>query len=513
MPPREKSRVFAWFRGKYGSPTPAQKEAWPRIEAGENVLIASPTGTGKTFAAFLSVLDTLTREHEAGTLRDVLHCIYVSPLRALSYDLEKNLREPLRELFGEKPPLRVELRSGDTGSYQRARQAAKPPHFLLTTPESLCLLLSQERWVAHLAEARWLILDEIHALAGNKRGAHLSLSIERLAEGAKARVQRIGLSATIAPLSVAAQYLAGAGGQCTSVDVSAKKRVELGVYTPLRKDPYPPCGFTGERLVKELGGLIEKNRTTLVFCNTRSGAEATTFWLRERFPLLAGVIECHHASLEREVRRDVEDRLKRGELRAVICSTSLELGIDIGSVDLVVMLATPKGVSRAIQRAGRAGHNIHSVSRGLLMATNISDLVEACATVRLARANKLDEVRIPRAPLDVLAQQLVSMGCTRRWGRAEALVLVRRALPYASSRSRSSTTCSITWQAAANRSGGSTAKSSAGLCSMRMASRRAVAGCGASFCKTSAPSRMSRACGCASKPKSSARWRRASCAC
>ncbi len=433
-PPPE-SRVQAWFRAKYGQPTPAQRAAWPRIEAGANVLIASPTGTGKTFAAFLAVLDALVREHAAGTLSHTLQVLYVSPLRALSYDLEKNLTAPLHELFGEKPPLRVELRSGDTASSQRARQAAKPPHILLTTPESLCVLLSQERWVEHLAQTRWLILDEIHALAGNKRGAHLSLSIERLAELVQSRrgqpLQRIGLSATISPMAEVARYLAGTDGQCETIDVSAKKRIELGVYTPLRKNPYPPGGYTGERLVKELGQLIQKQRTTLVFCNTRSGAEATTFWLRERFPTLAPVIECHHASLERDVRRAVEDRLKRGELRAVICSTSLELGIDIGSVDLVVMLATPKGVSRALQRAGRAGHNIHSVSRGLLMATNISDLVEACATVLLARASKLDDVRIPRAPLDVLAQQLVSMGCTRRWGRAEAFALVRRSLPYA----------------------------------------------------------------------------------
>lgn len=427
----EESTVFRWFRKRFGEPTPAQREAWPRIAAGQNVLIASPTGTGKTFAAFLAVLDELTRQQEAGTLTDSIHCIYVSPLRALGYDLEKNLAEPLREMFGEKPPIRVELRSGDTGQSQRARQFARPPHILLTTPESLCLLLSQERWIPRLATTRWMIVDEIHALADNKRGVHLSLSIARLAalrESTGARLQRIGLSATMAPLSEVAHFLTGTTGECEIVDVAAAKRVQLRVYTPLRKDPYPEAGFTGQRLVRELGGLIAKHRTTLVFSNTRSGAEATTFWLRESFPDLA--IECHHASLERDVRREVEDRLKRGELRAVICSTSLELGIDIGSVELVVMLATPKGVSRALQRAGRAGHNIHSVSHGVLMATNMSDLVEACATVRLARARHLDEVRIPTAPLDVLAQHLVSMGCTARWDRAEALALIRSAYPY-----------------------------------------------------------------------------------
>ncbi len=438
-PPKKCGRVFEWFYRTYGQPTPAQEAAWPRIAEGKNVLIASPTGTGKTFAAFLSVLDSLEREHAAGNLRDTIHCVYVSPLRALGYDLEKNLREPLRAIYGEDSPIRVELRSGDTTASQRARQYNKPPHILLTTPESLCLLLSQERWLSRLETVRWLIIDEIHALAENKRGAHLALSVERLADlrrrrarpGEPPAIQRIGLSATVAPLDLVGRYLAGTHGACEIADVSSEKQVDLSVYTPLRKEPYPPSGFTGERLVKELGGLIQKHRTTLVFCNTRSGAEATSFWLKENFPELAPVIECHHASLERDVRREVEDRLKRGELRAVVCSTSLELGIDIGTVDVVVMLATPKGVSRALQRAGRAGHNIHAVSRGVLMATNVSDLVEACATVRLARGRHLDEVRIPQAPLDVLAQHLVSMGCTQYWTVKDALALARQALPYA----------------------------------------------------------------------------------
>ncbi len=448
--PRKRSLVHDWFAAKYGRPTPAQRAAWPRIRRGENVLIASPTGTGKTFAAFLAVLDELTRLHTAGKLRDSIHCLYVSPLRALGYDLEKNLREPLREIFGEKSPIRVELRSGDTSQHHRARQFTKPPHILLTTPESLCVLLSQEKWLPRLATVRWLIVDEIHALADNKRGAHLALSIERLAQsspglqpvrrgcllpasgGLKPRttLQRIGLSATVAPLAEFAQFLVGTAGKCAVVDVSAKKRVELRVHTPLRKNPYPAAGFTGQRLVRELGTLIRKHRTTLVFSNTRSGAEGTTFWLRESLPDIADRIECHHASLERDVRREVEDRLKRGELRAVVCSTSLELGIDIGSVELVVMMSTPKGVSKALQRAGRAGHNIHAVSRGVLMATNVSDLVESCATVLLARRRHLDDVRIPDSPLDVLAQHLVSMGCTQRWTRAAALALVRHAYPF-----------------------------------------------------------------------------------
>jgi ATP-dependent helicase Lhr and Lhr-like helicase len=427
------SEVFRWFHRKYGDPTPAQAEAWPRIQRGENILVASPTGTGKTFAAFLCVIDQLAQMDRRGELSDAIHCIYVSPLRALSYDLEKNLNGPLAELFGKRPPIRVELRTGDTTSAVRARQFVKPPHILLTTPESLCLLLSQEKWLPVLSKARWLIIDEIHALAENKRGSHLSLSIERLAALASSHpLQRIGLSATISPLPEVARFLAGTHGECAIVDVSTKKRLELRVHTPLRKNPYPEAGFTGERLVKELGGLIKTHQTTLVFSNTRSGAEGTTFWLKQSFPELADQIECHHASLEREVRLEVEDRLKRGELRAVVCSTSLELGIDIGSVELVVMMSTPKGVSKALQRAGRAGHNIHSISRGILMATNVSDLVESCATVLLARKQHLDDVRIPLNALDVLAQHLVSMGCTQWWPRDEALALVRRAHPFRS---------------------------------------------------------------------------------
>lgn len=448
---KNRSVVFDWFRAKYGAPTPAQREAWPLIASGKNVLIASPTGTGKTFAAFLAVLDAL--EQNRAALRDTFYCLYISPLRALAYDLEKNLADPLREIFGslESSPIRVGMRTGDTTGSARAKQFSKPPHILLTTPESLCVLLSQPRWLPHLASVRWVIVDEIHALAENKRGAHLSVSLARLealsrtskVEGRKQELrrstfdvrlstpmQRIGLSATVAPLEEVGKFLTGTHGECELVDVSSTKKVDLRVHTPLRRDPYPQAGFMGQRMIRDLGELIQKNRTTLVFTNTRSGAEAATYWLRETLPELAGVIECHHASLNRDARQETEDRLKRGELRAVVCSTSLELGIDIGSIDLVVMLATPKGVSKALQRTGRAGHNIHTVSRGLLMATNVNDLVECCATMLLARGRELDPVRIPSAPLDILAQHLVSMGCERRWERDEAFALVREAWPY-----------------------------------------------------------------------------------
>lgn len=434
MPLLRKSAVTRWFEGRFPAPTPAQAAAWPKIEQGKSVLIVSPTGTGKTFAAFLSVLNELSLMSDAGTLRQSIYCLYVSPLRALSYDLEKNLKAPLEEIYGSSAPIRVGLRSGDTTQAERQKQHSRPPHLLLTTPESLALLLSQPKWLPHLETVRWVIVDEIHALAENKRGAHLSLSIERLEalESGQETIplQRIGLSATVAPLDQVAQFLAGTGRPCEIIDASSTKKVDLRVYSPLGKNPYPAAGYTGMRLIRELGELVRKNRTTLVFTNTRSGAEAASFWLKEALPDLASQIECHHASLDRDVRLEVEDRLKRGELRAVVCSTSLELGIDIGSVDLVVMMSTPKGVSRALQRTGRAGHSINITSRGLLMATNMNDLVECCATVLLARSRQLDPVRLPQAPLDVLAQHLVSMGCIRAWKRSDALALVRRAFPY-----------------------------------------------------------------------------------
>ena len=442
--PLKQSVITEWFAKKFAEPTPAQARAWPLIEAGKNVLVISPTGTGKTLAAFLSVLNELALVEAEGKLARSIHAIYISPLRALSYDLEKNLREPLTEVYGSNPPIKVGLRSGDTSSSERQKQFHSPPHILLTTPESLSILLSQERWLPALSTVRWVILDEVHSLAENKRGSHLSLSLERLDQicvtgranvpasriTPPAIVQRIGLSATVAPAHEVARFLAGTHRPCEILDVSAAKKIDLRVYSPLSKNPYPPSGYTGERLIKELARLVAENRTTLIFSNTRSGAEAATYWLHSALPELSSQIECHHASLDRDVRLEVEDRLKRGELRAVVCSTSLELGIDIGSIDLVVMLSTPKGVSKALQRTGRSGHNIKMISRGLLMATNMNDLVECCATALLARSRQLDEIRIPQAPLDVLAQHLVSMGCIREWPKRDALDLVRRAYPF-----------------------------------------------------------------------------------
>jgi ATP-dependent Lhr-like helicase len=278
--------IHDWFARRHGQPTPIQAAAWPVIAAGRHVLIVSPTGTGKTLAAFLGVLDALNREHASGQLRESLRCLYVSPLRALGYDLAKNLQAPLQEIYGETSPIRIGLRSGDTSTTERQRQLNHPPHLLLTTPESLCLMLSQEKWLPKLATVRWIIIDELHALAENKRGAQLTLTLERLeqviasslgASGASAcpagpnpplpRLQRIGLSATVHPREDAAAFLVGTGRDVSIIEAPTAKRMDLRVYCPLQRDPYPKAGFTGQRLIRELAKLVSANRTTLVCTN------------------------------------------------------------------------------------------------------------------------------------------------------------------------------------------------------------------------------------------------------
>jgi ATP-dependent Lhr-like helicase len=365
--------------------------------------------------------------------------VYVSPLRALAYDLQKNLQAPLAELGWDW--LRVSARTGDTTPKERAAQKRKPPHILVTTPESLTLLLSQESWLRVFRSTRFLILDELHALAENKRGALLMVTAERLEDlvlhpsatldAEPTPLVRIGLSATVAPLDAMAGYLCGPGRPCKIVEVNGRKPARIEVFSPLRANPYPPAGYTATRVLRELGDLLRTKRTTLIFTNTRSGAETIGLRLKELLPDLASVIEVHHASLDRAVRLDVEDRLKRGDLRVVVCSTSLEMGIDIGSIDLVVMVSAPKGVSRALQRIGRSGHSLGETSHGLLVASNINDLTECIVTARMMDRRELEPVKLPESPLDVLAQQLVGIALFSSVTTDEAFALVRRSQPFA----------------------------------------------------------------------------------
>ncbi|HEY2714015.1 MAG TPA: DEAD/DEAH box helicase [Chthoniobacterales bacterium] len=424
-------RLAAWFRGTFPDFTDAQLRCVPSILEYQSILLTSPTGSGKTLAAFLGVFDYLLRLLDREQLSLGVHCLYVSPLRALTYDIGKNLRAPIGGMGLEKELL-IHVRTGDTSASDRAKFRRRPAHFLVTTPESLAVQLAQESYAAHLSSCRFVIVDELHSFAGNKRGVDLALSLERLEELVRhdSGLCRIGLSATAAPLDLLARFLVGDDRPCRTAQARIEKESIVEVFSPIRHKPYPPAGYTGVRLYAELAELIRSRQSVLVFTNVRSAAEQIGLRLRELLPDLADRVEIHHASLDRSVRLEVEDRLKNGELRAVVCSTSLELGIDIGAVDLVVMVATPKGVSRAIQRIGRSGHSLNKSSHGVLVATNINDLVEATATARLVRQGVLDPIKILEKPNDVLAQHVVGMAALAPIAVDKAFSIVRRAYPY-----------------------------------------------------------------------------------
>src|SRR4051794_19507976 len=428
-------RLRRWFRRTYSTFTEAQLLCVPSILDRQSILLTSPTGSGKTLAGFLGVFDFLLRKLDAHTLRPAVQCLYVSPLRALAYDIGKNLHAPIAAMELEKQ-ITVHARTGDTTASERVKFRRRASHILVTTPESLAVMLAQENYAVHLRECQFVIVDELHSFAGNKRGADLTLSLERLERlrqqhDAKATpLCRIGLSATAAPLDVLARFLVGEGRTCRIAEAKIEKKSIVEVFSPIRRKTYPPAGYTGVRLYAELAQLIESRRSVLVFTNVRSAAEQIGLRLKELLPKLAREIEIHHASLDRSVRLEVEDRLKNGELRAVVCSTSLEMGIDIGAVDLVVMVATPNGVSRAIQRIGRSGHSLDRSSHAVLVATNINDLVEATVTAKLVRERALDPIKIQEKPYDVVAQHIVGMAAAAPIQTAEAFALITRAYAF-----------------------------------------------------------------------------------
>ncbi|MBV8898562.1 MAG: DEAD/DEAH box helicase [Verrucomicrobia bacterium] len=449
--------IAAWFGRRFGQFSEAQQLCIPQILARESVLLSSPTGSGKTLAAFLGIIDYLVRETRppapprrsrrsvqavARTAGDGcrtpdsaareatgIRAIYVSPLRALTYDIQKNLRQPLTEM-GLDRQIRVAMRTGDTPAHERRAIKRHPPEILLITPESLALILCQNDYGESLRRCRYLVIDELHAIAENKRGVDLALSMERLETFCDRPLCRVGLSATVAPLERMAAFLVGPQRPCWIANAQVARRQVIEVFSPVRKQPYPPAGFSGTRILQEAKRLVERAQSVLVFCNTRSGAENVGLRLKQLLPELAGRIEIHHSSLDRSVRLQVEDRLKNGELRAVVCSTSLEMGIDVGAIDLVIMISTPKGISRTLQRIGRAGHSIHQTSYGVLVATNINDLIECVVTARLTRERRLDPVRIPELCWDVIAQHVVGMAMAKPMiHREEVLAVLQRAWP------------------------------------------------------------------------------------
>ena len=431
-----------WFEEQFAAPTEPQARAWPAIAAGEDVLVSAPTGSGKTLAAFLSALDRLLRDGLEGTLPDATRVLYVSPLRALSNDIERNLLGPLKGISagavasGLTPPaLRVAVRTGDTPGSRRQAIVRRPPHVLVTTPESLYLLLTADRGRALLAAVEVVIVDEIHALARDKRGAHLALSLERLEALARRRPQRIGLSATVEPLDEVARFLVGTARvdpdgrpRCARVEVDRIRRLDLGIEVP----DEPLSSIASSELwaatYDRIAALVRAFRSTIVFVNTRRLAERAAHSLGER--LGEGAVAAHHGSLSRERRLRAEERLKAGDLCAIVATASLELGIDVGTVDLVVQLGSPGTLGAALQRIGRAGHAHGATPRGRLFPMTRDELVECAALVRGLRRGHLEETVTPDAPLDVLAQQIAAEAAARPVAVDELHALVQRAWPY-----------------------------------------------------------------------------------
>ncbi|WP_423792218.1 ATP-dependent helicase [Methanocaldococcus indicus] len=423
--------VKEWFKRKYKTFTPPQRYAIKEIHNKKNVLICSPTGSGKTLSAFLAGINELVKLSMEKKLEDKIYIIYVSPLRALNNDIEKNLKTPLKEIYEvakeldiELDEIRVAVRTSDTTSYQKQKMLKKPPHILITTPESLAISLNSPKFSKLLEDVKYVIVDEIHALT-NKRGVHLSLSLERL--NRVANFTRIGLSATISPLEEIAKFLVGVGRECYIVDVSYKKEIEIKVISPVDDFIYTPTEVITERLYKLLYKLIKEHKTVLIFTNTRGATERVVFHLKR---LGIDRIEAHHSSLSREHRLEVENKLKRGELSCCVSSTSLELGIDIGSIDLVVLLGSPKSVARALQRIGRSGHRLDEKSKGIIIPFDRDDLVEDVVLAYDAKIGKIDRVHIPKNCLDVLAQHIIGMALEKVWDVDEAYELVKKAYPY-----------------------------------------------------------------------------------
>ncbi|NVJ22441.1 MULTISPECIES: DEAD/DEAH box helicase [Myxococcus] len=428
--------VRRWFAERLGEPTRPQVEGWPLIQAGQDVLIAAPTGSGKTLTAFLAALDSLFRLALERNLEDRTQVLYVSPLKALGNDVQKNLLQPLEELLsraraeGYTPgELRVQVRSGDTPASERAQMVRRPPHILITTPESLYLYLTAERARATLRGVRTVIVDEIHALARDKRGSHFTLSMERLKALTETRPQLIGLSATQKPLDAIAGFLTGASHrECRKVEVGHLRPWDLKLEIPDAElsslASHEMWGQVYDRLVT----LAGEHRTTLIFVNTRKMAERVAHDLGER--LGEGLVAAHHGSMSREIRLAAEEKLKDGRLRVMVATASLELGIDVGNVDLVVQLGTTKAISVLLQRVGRAGHHKAAISKGIIFAMTRDELMECAALLNAVREGDLDAVRIPQKPLDVLAQQVVAACACEEWDERALFSLFQRAYPY-----------------------------------------------------------------------------------
>ena len=413
--------VKEWFFKKFEDFSLPQLYGVMEIHKNNNVLVSAPTGATKTLTSFLAILNELVMLDVNEVLEDKVYCVYNSPLKALSSDIRVNLVKPLEEIneiaekHGKKLNIRVGLRTGDTTPYERAKMAKKPPHILITTPESFAIVLTTPRFREYLREVRYCIIDEIHALADNKRGVHLSLSIERLKDLTKQEFCRIGLSATVSPLDEIAKYLVGSKGKCKIVDVQFIKKMDLKVLSPVKDLIGTTYREQSDEMYSLIDKLVQEHKTTLIFTNTRAATERIVHTLKDRLPKKYNEnIGAHHGSLSKETRLKLEDRLRAGEMKVVVCSTSLELGLDIGSIDLVICLGSPKGVARFLQRAGRAGHQLDSTVKARIIVLDRDDLVECSVMLKSAIERKIDKVHIPRNSLDVLAQQIYGIAIADR---------------------------------------------------------------------------------------------------
>ena len=427
----------AWFQQRFAALTPAQAQAWPLIQAGQSTLIAAPTGSGKTLTAFLAVLDELVREGLAhdGKLPEQTFVVYVSPLKALSNDIQINLQAPLQgiseqlQAMGLPPvPISTAVRTGDTPQKDRAAMRKRAPHILVTTPESLYVLLGSDSGRRMLGSIHTVIVDEIHAIAAGKRGSHLALSLERLQALCAQPLRRIGLSATQKPIEAVSRFLVGSERECAIVDIGHARPRDLAIEVPKVALGAVMANDVWELVYDRLAELAHEHRTTLVFVNTRRLAERLTRHLSDRIGREA--VAAHHGSLAKEQRLDAEQRLKRGELRVLVATASLELGIDIGDVDLVCQIASPRSIASFLQRVGRSGHQVGGTPKGRLFATSRDDLIECAALLDCVRRGELDILHIPEAPLDVLAQQIIAEVSCQAWDEQALLACLRRAMPY-----------------------------------------------------------------------------------